>query len=168
MIIFGEVNYKGDFKLGYYFTDNIYYGLTNGSVGIIYFFIVYSMRQLREKNELIIQQQKAELTFLRSQINPHFLFNSLNNIYSLIYQRSDKALSAVQKLSELLRYMLYEEKETVLLDDEIKYLENYIDLQKIRYDYEIPFNMEIKNPSQKIMITPLLLIPFVENAFKHG
>jgi LytS/YehU family sensor histidine kinase len=106
---------------------------------------------------------------LKSQINPHFLFNSLNNIYSLAYQKSEKTPEAILKLSEIMRYMLYESNEDkVELSNEIRYLENYIELQKLRFKDNIYIKFEINGDPLGLMITPLVLISFVENAFKHG
>ena len=115
------------------------------------------------------QRSEMELQFLKSQLNPHFLFNSLNNIYSLAYQKSDKTADAIMKLSEIMRYMIYESNTpTVALSKEVDYLTNYIELQKIRFKdgayIELTLNGEIDD--QKIV--PLMLISFVENAFKHG
>ncbi len=123
----------------------------------------------RVQRDLENQRLSAELAFLKSQINPHFLFNSLNSIYSLAYQRSDMTPEAILKLSEIMRYMLYEcNDNTVELGKEIQYLQNYIDLQKIRLGEKanIDFKFEGNITTQKI--APLLLIAFIENAFKHG
>ncbi len=126
------------------------------------------------KNEKIksnLENEKliSELAFLKSQINPHFLFNSLNNIYSLAYQKSEKTPEAVLKLSEIMRYMLYESNENkVSLSDEIRYLENYIELQKLRFKDNAYIKFEVDGDIQNQKITPLVLISFVENAFKHG
>ncbi|HEY1053774.1 MAG TPA: sensor histidine kinase [Emticicia sp.] len=126
---------------------------------------------LNEKIKSNLENEKlaSELAFLKSQINPHFLFNSLNNIYSLAYQKSAKTPEAVLKLSEIMRYMLYESNESkVCLDEEIRYLENYIELQKLRFKDKAYINFEIDGDTQNLKITPLVLISFVENAFKHG
>ena len=121
------------------------------------------------KSNLENENLIAELAFLKSQINPHFLFNSLNNIYSLAYQKSEKTPEAILKLSEIMRYMLYESNEDkVALSDEIRYLENYIELQKLRFKDNIYIKFEINGDPLGLMITPLVLISFVENAFKHG
>lgn len=111
----------------------------------------------------------SELKFLKYQINPHFLFNTLNNVYTLSLIKSDKAPDTIMRLSEMLRYVLYEcgEQERVLISKEINYMKNYITLQKMR-DSEInniEFQSEIDND---IMIAPMLFIPFVENSFKHS
>ena len=121
------------------------------------------------KSNLENENLIAELAFLKSQINPHFLFNSLNNIYSLAYQKSEKTPEAILKLSEIMRYMLYESNEDkVELSNEIRYLENYIELQKLRFKDNIYIKFEINGDPLGLMITPLVLISFVENAFKHG
>ncbi|RZK46721.1 MAG: histidine kinase, partial [Pedobacter sp.] len=123
----------------------------------------------RIQRNLESERREMELQFLKSQLNPHFLFNSLNNIYSLAYQKSDKTADAIMKLSEIMRYMIYESNTpTVALSKEVDYLSNYIELQKIRFKdgafIELTLNGEIDD--QKIV--PLMLISFVENAFKHG
>lgn len=123
----------------------------------------------RIQRNLESERREMELQFLKSQLNPHFLFNSLNNIYSLAYQKSDKTADAIMKLSEIMRYMIYESNTpTVALSKEVDYLTNYIELQKIRFKdgafIELTLNGEIDD--QKIV--PLMLISFVENAFKHG
>jgi len=123
----------------------------------------------RIQRDLENQRLSAELAFLKSQINPHFLFNSLNSIYSLAYQKSDTTPDAILKLSEIMRYMLYESNDNkVDLSKELQYLQNFIELQKIRLGNKayIDFKIEGKVTNQKIV--PLLLIAFIENAFKHG
>jgi len=114
------------------------------------------------------QEKEAELKLLKSQLNPHFLFNTLNNLYGLSVLKSDKLPNLMLKLSDLLRYSLYDTKEMyVPLEKEIQYLENYMSLEKIRLEdkTEISFNKTGNISSQKI--APMLLIVFVENAFKH-
>lgn len=132
-------------------------------------FVIDWFRNEKIKSHLENEKLISELAFLKSQINPHFLFNSLNNIYSLAYQKSDKTPEAVLKLSEIMRYMLYESNEnTVKLDDEIRYVENYIELQKLRFKDKVYIKFEIDGDTRDKKITPLVLISFVENAFKHG
>jgi two-component system LytT family sensor kinase len=124
----------------------------------------------KEKEKILIREKlETELKYLRNQTNPHFLFNTLNNIYALARKKSDDTADAVMKLSKLLRFMLYESKnEQIKISAEIKMLDNYIELEKIRYSERltISFLREIDNESEHI--APLLLMPFVENAFKHG
>lgn len=122
----------------------------------------------REKN-LMKEKLETELKFLRNQMNPHFLMNTLNNIYALARKKSDDTEEVVMKFSELLRFILYESSgQSILLSDEIKVIEDYIDLETIRYNnrLSVSFTKEIDNSSYRI--TPLLLLSFVENAFKHG
>lgn len=166
--LFGFHNYNTSITLSYYFQDNKYYSIPFTAFGIIYYFLRSNRFKEAEKNELELQNRLAELEYLKSQINPHFLFNNLNSIYSLIYHKSDKALKAVEQLSSLLRYMLYEKSKEVLLRDEVDSLKNYIELQKLRFDYEIPLDIDIDNNISNEKIAPLLLIPLIENAFKHG
>jgi len=123
----------------------------------------------RVQRDLENQRLTAELSFLKSQINPHFLFNSLNSIYSLAYQKSDTTPEAILKLSEIMRYMLYECNDNkVELTKELQYLQNYIDLQKIRFGNKAFINFEVNGEVTNQHIVPLLLISFIENAFKHG
>jgi len=123
----------------------------------------------RVQRDLENQRLVAELAFLKSQINPHFLFNSLNSIYSLAYQKSDTTPEAILKLSEIMRYMLYESNDSkVDLAKELQYLQNYIDLQKIRFGNKAFVEFKITGEVGAQKIVPLLLIAFIENAFKHG
>ncbi|MBK0379580.1 sensor histidine kinase [Mucilaginibacter segetis] len=123
----------------------------------------------RVQRDLENQRLTAELSFLKSQINPHFLFNSLNSIYSLAYQKSDTTPEAILKLSEIMRYMLYECNDNkVDLTKELQYLQNYIDLQRIRFGNKAFIDYEVKGEVTNQQIVPLLLISFIENAFKHG
>jgi len=122
-----------------------------------------------ERKELEYKTTQTELNFLRSQINPHFLFNTLNNIYALTLKKSDAAPQTVLKLSEIMRYMLYECNERkVLLSQEINYLKNYIELEKLRLSKDFEVHLEIEGEVLSQRISPLLLTPFIENAFKHG
>jgi len=125
--------------------------------------------QEKERKEMEKQQLISELAFLKSQVNPHFLFNSLNGIYALAMKKSDKTPEAVLQLSDLMRHMLYEsDKEKVALEKETEYLQNYIQLQKLRLPPEVQVNFQVEGELQGKTIAPMLFIPFVENAFKHG
>ncbi|MGB0430151.1 MAG: sensor histidine kinase [Bacteroidia bacterium] len=124
---------------------------------------------LRAQEELTRVKLEGELQMLRSQINPHFLFNVLNNIYSLSYTGSDKAPASILKLSEMLRYMLYDSKNKMVnLSNEIDYLNNYIELQKIKSGDTLNIAFSVEGLEKDQLIPPLLLIPFFENAIKHG
>jgi sensor histidine kinase YesM len=123
----------------------------------------------KQKTELINQNQASEIALLRSQVNPHFLFNTLNNIYSLVYRKSDDAPEAVMRLSGIMRYMLYDSNtDKVLLEKEIEYLKSFIELQKLRIKNKDFVGFNIRGTVEGRTIAPMLLIPFVENAFKHG
>jgi len=115
------------------------------------------------------RQLAGQLVALKSQINPHFLFNALNNLYALTIKKSDLAPEIVLKLSELMEYMLYESDEPyVPLEKEIKYLDNYLHLEKIRQGNQADIRLTVTGDIDKSMIPPFLLLPLVENAFKHG
>ena len=123
-------------------------------------------KRLEELNE---EKIKTELSYLKAQINPHFLFNTLNSLYALTLEKSDKAPDAVLKLSGLMRYVVTESaQEFVALQKEINYLNDYIELQKLRIDEKTKFSYEVIGSAIGDNITPLILIPFVENAFKYG
>lgn len=114
-------------------------------------------------------QSDTELLFLRSQISPHFFFNTLNNIYSLSIEKSEKTPIIILKLSELMRYLLYETKtKRQSLEKEIICIQNYLDLERIRYGELLKINMNISGDILDKKIAPILLLSFVENAFKHG
>lgn len=122
-----------------------------------------------EKQVLLTQSMQSELRFLKSQINPHFLFNTLNNLYALTLKKSDKAPEIVLKLSEIMRYMLYECNERrVLLSKEIQYIHNYLDLERLRQPKEADIRFVTEGHISDQMVAPLLFVPFLENSFKHG
>jgi two-component system, LytTR family, sensor kinase len=122
-----------------------------------------------EKNELVTKNIETELQSLKNQINPHFLFNTLNNLYALTLKKSDLAPEIVLKLSDMMRYMLYECNESeVLMEKEFKYIENYIQLEKLRHSSNTDIQFYFDDQLMEYQIAPLLLIPFVENSFKHG
>jgi two-component system LytT family sensor kinase len=122
----------------------------------------------REK-QLLQEKLETELKYLKNQLNPHFLFNTLNNIYALARKKSDDTADVVMKLSKILRFMLYESgKVSISIEEEVRLIEDYIDLEKLRYrdKVKISFISRVDQPAQEI--SPFLLLPFVENAFKHG
>jgi two-component system, LytTR family, sensor kinase len=126
-------------------------------------------RYQQEKQELITRTMQSELRFLKSQINPHFLFNTLNNLYALTLKKSDQAPEIVLKLSEIMRYMLYEcNEKQVLLSKEIHYMNNYLDLERLRLPKDAAVTFETRGRVADQMVAPLMFVPFVENSFKHG
>jgi len=123
----------------------------------------------KEKKILETRNMQSELNFLKSQINPHFLFNTLNSLYAHTLKKSDDAPEIVLKLSEMMRYMLYECNERqVSLSKELNYMKNYIDLERLRQGKKVNIKMEIEGEVEDQLIAPLLFIPFIENCFKHG
>lgn len=134
-----------------------------------YGFIYYQIKQDQINQEAKEEQLRSELSFLRSQISPHFIFNILNSIVYLIRSKSSQAESVTIRLSELMRYMLYESADSMVpLAKEVEYLHNYIELQKIRFGDDIKIEISMSGNTGNKQIEPMLLIPFVENAFKHG
>ncbi len=143
-------------------------GFVSGVAVAIKFVRIQLEGKEREKN-LVKEKLETELKFLRNQTNPHFLLNTLNNIFALARKKSDEAPEAIMKLSELLRFMLYESRESlVTLGSEIKILDDYLDLEKMRYSDRLSVKFHKDIDSDKYQIAPLLLLPFIENAFKHG
>jgi sensor histidine kinase YesM len=126
--------------------------------------------RVKENEKLLIREKlEAELKFLRQQTSPHFLLNTLNNVYALARKKSDDTAEVVMKLSELLRFILYESSDpTIPLIEEIKVLEDYLELERMRYDHRLTVSFGKELDAECYRITPLLLLPFVENAFKHG
>jgi two-component system LytT family sensor kinase len=156
----------------YYLENQLYIFISTyfvGSAATIYRVMSEWIIQQQEKKDLESQTLQSELNFLKSQINPHFLFNTLNSLYALTLKKSDLAPEIVLKLSEMMRYMLYDcnEKE-VSIEKEINYIKNYLELEKLRHGRNIDIKLKIEDTIGTIHIAPLLLIPFIENAFKHG
>lgn len=142
--------------------------------GVIFISVIDHMQRKADDNRRLSEQLKSEkldmeLRYLKSQINPHFLFNALNNVYSLVYTHDEKAPDSVLKLSEMLRYVMVDcQAETLPLKKETTYIGNYIDFQIMHCEHHpnIVFEQEIENPS--FMIPPMILQPIVENSFKHS
>jgi len=126
-------------------------------------------QQLEKEKHLTEEKLQNELRFLRAQTNPHFLFNTLNNVYALARKKSDQTAPVIMKLSKLLRFMLYEcNQERIPLEQEIRVIEDYLELEKLRYNDRLEVRFEKSVDDFSTLITPLLLLPLIENAFKHG
>ncbi len=158
-----------------YFYSNLYVV----SVVSITLFIAIFVGMLRfaadwfelEAKKKAIENERlmAELNFLKAQINPHFLFNTLNNLYYLAYSKSDNTTEVIDKLSKMMRYMIYDSNHPkVLLSKEIEYMQNYISLEQLRLNNEVPVNFKVEGELENMRIAPLIFITFLENAFKHG
>ncbi|ASZ12504.1 histidine kinase [Chitinophaga pendula] len=148
--------------------------LTGYSIGALLFFVivrhVFNYIKLKQSTQqLRIERQQAELNFLKAQTNPHFLFNTLNNIYALSREKSDLAPESILRLSKILRHMLYDTSGPyIAVEQDLKIIEDYIALEKLRYDESLHVNYNYDLEDVKQSLPPLLLIPLVENAFKHG
>ncbi len=148
--------------------------VTRGGLLIcLVFFIIKALKtwyiEEWQKDTLLKENLDAELQLLRAQVHPHFLFNTLNNIYAFILSNPPQAQGLVQKLEMLLRYMIHEcEQPLVPLHKEMTMLQDYIELEKVRYGQRLDIIVSIEGDPRNKMITPLLMIPFIENSFKHG
>jgi len=159
----------------HYFYSNIY--IVQMSATTLFIVIFVSMLRFAKdwfelearKKELENEKLTAELSFLKEQINPHFLFNTLNNLYYLAYTKSDNTTEVIAKLSQMMRYMIYESNhQQVELSKEIEYMQNYVSLERLRLNSQIPIDFKVDGDPTGIKVAPLILITFLENAFKHG
>lgn len=156
-----------------HFNSFLSYFLVAYYVLLFTFLIAFAMYWLVKNIKLIFslknEKTKTELMHLKTQVNPHFFFNMLNNLYGLVDKDSEKAKKLILKLSDMMRYSIYEgQKDKVTLNEEIEFITNFIELHKMRYhkSIDVSFILEVKNEDIKVM--PLLFIILVENAFKHG
>jgi two-component system LytT family sensor kinase len=168
-LLLGFDNYDNDTPLYQFLVDGVYYALPNLVLSAALWASETTLRRERENQQLAREKRAAELAFLKTQINPHFLYNTLNMLYGLAYG-VDKALAGgLLKLSELMRYMLRDTPDgRVDLADEVDYLENFLDLYRLRYPGRLHAQLTVVGEPAGHRVAPLLLIPFVENAFKHG
>jgi two-component system, LytTR family, sensor kinase len=159
-----EMVYKTEFVW-----NNLRLVIIIGIYAVLIRFMINWFETQKLRDELINQKQAGELALLKSQVNPHFLFNTLNNIYSLVYRKSDEAPAALMKLSSIMRYMLYDSThDMVPLEKEVEYLRSFIELQNLRIKHPDFVRLTVEGNMEGRFIAPMLLISFVENAFKHG
>ena len=168
MSLFNISNYPKDVDLAFYLKDNYLFASDYIVAGIILFFVRFTFYNQQREKELTIENQKIELSLLNAQINPHFLLNSLNNIQSLVYMKSEKAINAIEHLSELLKYNLYQDKQWISIDKEMAIVHKYIALEKLRLDYNVNINIDVDPTLPSYEIPQNLIIPIIENAFKHA
>lgn len=150
---------------------NLYFLVSFSIIAIstIWQIIIDWLKSESSRKELQTKNMQSELKFLKSQINPHFLFNTLNNLYALTLKKSDLAPEIVLKLSEIMRYMLYEcNEKRVFLRNELNYIQNYLDLEKLRQGQKVTINFTVKGNPDQLLVAPLIFTPFLENSFKHG
>ena len=160
------VNWSGNMKGRIY--DNMIPHFFLVIAGVAFQLLIDYTRIQKRLIEVAREKADAELSFLKSQINPHFLFNSLNAVYFLIHKENTEARRALHKFSDMLRYQLYEIKdEKIPIEKEVGYLQDYIDLQRLRLEENCSVDLNIDKNMKSFYIEPLLLIPFVENSFKH-
>lgn len=146
-------------------TTNLFIVIFVGMIRFAVDWFEFESRQKAAENEKLT----AELNFLKAQINPHFLFNTLNNLYYLAYSQSPNTTEVIAKLSQMMRYMIYDSNHpSVPLSKEIEYMQNYISLEKLRLNSQVPIRFEIEGDTHQATIVPLIFITFLENAFKHG
>ncbi|MEQ6118070.1 histidine kinase [Reichenbachiella sp. MALMAid0571] len=166
--IYAELSYEQIFSRWKFFS-------TMGHINSILFvtFVIKVVKEAFENaqvnSNLLKEKLEAELQFLKSQINPHFFFNTLNNLYSLTIKKSGHAPQVVLMLSDLMSYMIYDTvNQTVKFSKELKFIENYVELEKLRYGDFIKVTISVSEDLGELDIPPLLFLPFIENAFKHG
>lgn len=163
------VNVPDSVKFCMAFMAGLRGGLTVGGVAAAIKLMKHWYVQGQKNLELQKENVEAQLQVLKAQVHPHFLFNTLNNIYSFTQNTSGEASKMVVGLSDMLRYMLYEgSKPKVPLSKELKMIDEYIELEQVRYGNELEFHVSFPHNAKQFLIAPLLLLPFVENCFKHG
>ncbi|MFB9865064.1 sensor histidine kinase [Rufibacter immobilis] len=168
-LVLGFQNYSNGTSFSYYSIDNLYYATPM----VVLSLVVYSVQDAfkKEKENKLLRQEKtqAELAFLKSQVNPHFLYNTLNYLYAQAYPVSEKLAEAILKLSDLMRYMLHDSPDgQVELEKEVDYLRSYIQIFRLRFEDRFFVDFQVEGSVEGQRIASLVLIPFVENAFKHG
>ncbi|WP_300602052.1 histidine kinase [Niabella sp.] len=167
--VWGYKNYYGKPPLLFYAYDNLYYAFPAVVISTIIWVLIHNIRLMEENAQMKVQQASAEIKFLKAQVNPHFIFNTLNNIYALVFNRSQAALPAIEALAGMMRFTTYEAGgETVALIEEVHYIDNLIALEQLRH--EAPLHLQCKKNiiNEQQLIPPFIISPFVENALKHG
>ena len=169
-----EVEFYVNFNPDLLYSSRKVFNVTSNIVSLVFSITVAKIMKdnyiNQQINQALLQEKlEHELKFLKAQINPHFFFNTLNSLYALVLSKSDLAIEVIVKLSNLMSYMLYEtNQDEVLLDKELEYLGDYIELEKLRFGDELETNYQIEGALENKYIAPMLLIPFVENSFKHS
>lgn len=156
-------------EITFYVRDNFFFGLPAIVLSTISYLFWQFQAAFKQNQELVLENKKAELQMLKSQVSPHFLFNTLNSFYSQLILKEDKMASDILVLSDLLRYVITEtDKDEVLLSNEIQFIQNYIHLQQKRFEDQLYLDFEIEGNYSTEKILPAALIHFIENVFKHG
>jgi len=167
--LLGFHNYYSDTTVGYYLFDNLFYALPTLVLGAALWAGEATLRRERENQQLATDKRVAELAFLKTQINPHFLYNTLNMLYGMAYGIDKGLANGLLKLSELMRYMLRDTPDGLVdLSEEVDYLDNFLALYRLRYPGRLHAELAVTGDPAGHRVAPLLLVPLVENAFKHG
>ena len=168
--IIGVHNYHvGDLEWGFYIRDNFFFGLPAVVFSALSYLFWQFQSAQQQNQELLLENKKAQFQMLKAQVSPHFLFNTLNSFYSQLILKDDEMASDVLVLSDLLRYVITEtDKDEAVLSKEIQYIQNYIHLQKKRFEDQLYLDFSIKGNYSNERILSSALIHFVENVFKHG
>jgi two-component system LytT family sensor kinase len=167
--ITGYQNYFNQTTIGYYILDNLHWASIPVFFSSSIWIIINFIRSLQNQILLTEEKKATEIQFLKSPINPHFIFNTLNNIYSLVFSKSDSALLAIEKLSEIMRFTTYEtQKDKIETSKEINYIKSLIELENLRHSEPIAINLEIELENENQKIPPFLILPFIENCIKHA
>jgi two-component system LytT family sensor kinase len=167
--LLGFQNYWPGTSLSTYLYDGCYYAIPNVVLAAALWAAEQALCRERENQQLVAASRTAELAFLKTQLNPHFLYNTLNMLYGLAYGVNKALAGGLLKLSELMRYMLRDTPDGLVdLSEEVTYLENFLDLYRLRYPGRLHAELTVTGNLAGHRVAPLLLVPFVENAFKHG
>ena len=167
--LLGFQNYWPGTSIGTYLFDGLYYTIPNLILAAALWAAEEALRRERENHRLTDEKRAAEAAFLKTQINPHFLYNTLNVLYGMAYGVDKSLANGILKLAELMRYMLRDTPDGLVeLSQEIEYLENFLALYRLRYPGRLCAGLTLTGTPAGHRVAPLLLIPFVENAFKHG
>ena len=168
-ILFNKVNYFEGTTIGFYIYDNLHYGSFIVFSSLFLWTIIHLIKTLQQNNLIEQEKKEAEIKFLKAQINPHFLFNTLNNIYSLVSTNSTHSLKAIENLSSIMRFTTYEtNKDKVEIKKEIDYINQYLALEQIRFGDKFFIEKQFEIENNSTLIHPYIISPFVENAIKHG
>lgn len=166
--LFGYGNYFNAVSWTYYIADNIGYAAYDVFIGVLLFFLEYNLIKKQRIELLETKHREAEAAFLQSQFSPHFLFNSLNNIYALLQDDKDAAGDALIKLADLMRAITHEKQHLIPLERELQYCQAFIDLQRLRMDHIILLDLQIEPACNQTPVPPFMLVGCIENACKHG
>ncbi|WP_192823410.1 sensor histidine kinase [Rufibacter sp. LB8] len=168
-LLLGIRNYGEGTTFSYYLTDNLFRAIPMMAISAVVWNVQDAFKKEKENKLLRQEKTQAELAFLKSQVNPHFLYNTLNYLYAQAYPVSEKLAEAILKLSDMMRYMLHDSPDgKVELHKEVDYLHSFIDIFRLRFEDRFFVEFDVRGIIDGQRIASLLLIPFVENAFKHG